>query len=55
MQVIMLTYYTHFNSESTNGVSFVCIRQHISCSLGENLRNLKLLVHVPSYQKSVVS
>lgn len=55
MQVIMLTFYTRFNSKSIYGVSFACIQQHISCSLGENLRNLKLLVHVPSYQKSVVS
>lgn len=55
MRVIMLTFYTLFNSKSIYGVSFACIQQHISCSLGENLRNLKLLVHVTSYQKSVVS
>ena len=55
MQVIILTFYTRFNSKSIYGMSFACIQQHISCSLGENLRNLKILVRVPSYQKSVVS
>lgn len=55
MQVIILTLYTHFNSDAVYRVSSADIQQHINCSLGGNLCNLKILVHVPSYQKSAMS